>query len=48
MAQVYAADQGLGLQHETVDLIMYDDATSLLLIIKVCVRARTCMGLMSV
>eukprot|EP00983_Pelagomonas_calceolata_P095670 1158038-Pelagomonas_calceolata.AAC.3 len=35
MSHVYAVDQGLGLQNETVDAVHYDDATSLLLIIKV-------------
>ncbi|KAF5831658.1 hypothetical protein DUNSADRAFT_12762 [Dunaliella salina] len=34
MSHVYAVDQGLGLQNETVDAVHYDDATSLLLIIK--------------
>lgn len=35
MAHVYAVDQGLGLQNETVDAVHYDDATALLLIVKV-------------
>ena len=32
---MYAVDQGLGLQNETVDAVHFDDATSLLLIVKV-------------
>jgi len=35
MSNVYAVDQGLGLQNETVDAVHYDDDASLLLIIKV-------------
>ncbi len=41
MAYVYAADQGLQLQNETVESIMYDDAAMLLLVIKV--RCSRCL-----
>mmetsp|Transcript_36491 Transcript_36491/g.81224 ORF Transcript_36491/g.81224 Transcript_36491/m.81224 type:complete len:809 (-) Transcript_36491:999-3425(-) len=34
LAHVYALDQGLNLQHETVELMTYDDATQLLMVIK--------------
>jgi hypothetical protein len=33
-AHVYAADQGLHLENETVEALLYDDATYLALVIK--------------
>ncbi len=33
-AHVYAADQGLHLENETVEAILYDDATYLVLVLK--------------
>lgn len=35
MAHVYATDQGLNMQMETIEAMTYDDATSLLLVTKV-------------
>jgi hypothetical protein len=41
---VYAADQGLQLQNETVDAIMYDDAALLLLVFKVRMEGAVCFS----